>query len=54
MAEPEYPPKIVNIGLVLIAVLAVGTLVGMMIHLNGLESSPANQSGTQAPANNAP
>jgi uncharacterized membrane protein len=51
MAEAEYPPKTILIGLVLIAVLAIGTLVGMVIHLNNLESSAANQPSTQAPAN---
>jgi uncharacterized membrane protein len=40
MAEAEYPPKTILIGLVLIAVLAIGTLVGMVIHLNNLESRP--------------
>jgi hypothetical protein len=51
MAEAEYPPTTVKIGLVLIAVLAIGTLVGMTIHLNSLESSAANQPSTEAPAN---
>jgi hypothetical protein len=51
MAEAEYPPTTVKIGLVLIAVLAIGTLVGMMIHLKSLESSAANQPSTEAPAN---
>jgi hypothetical protein len=51
MAEAEYPPKTVKIGLVLIAVLAIGTLVGMTFHLNSLESSAAHQPSTEAPAN---
>jgi hypothetical protein len=51
MAEAEYPPQTIKIGLVLIAVLAIGTLVGMIIHLNKLESSAANQPSTEVPAN---
>jgi len=51
MTEADYPPKTVTFGLVLIAVLAIGTLVGMVIHLNGLEASAANQPSTEAPAN---
>jgi hypothetical protein len=52
MTEPELPPKNVKIALVLVAVLAVSTIVGMGIYLNGLEARPPNQPSTQAPDDN--
>ena len=50
MAEPELPPKIAKIALVLTAILFISTLVGMGIYLNGLEASPTNQPTTESTA----
>jgi hypothetical protein len=55
MAEPEYPPKSVKIALVLSAILWIGTIVGLAIHLpNIVEARPTNPPSTQTPAANAP
>ena len=52
MAEPELPPKSAKIALFLVAILAVSTLVGMGIYLNGLEALPTNQPSTVTPDDN--
>jgi hypothetical protein len=54
MAEPEYPPKSVKIALVLVAILWIGTFVGLAIHLPNIDARPTNQPTTQAPGSNAP
>jgi hypothetical protein len=50
--QAELPPKSVKIALVLVAIVAIATIVGMGIHLNRLEATPTNQPSTQAPDNN--
>jgi hypothetical protein len=52
MAEPELPPKSAKIALILVAILAISTFVGMGIYLNGLETRPTNQPSTQTPEDN--
>jgi hypothetical protein len=52
MAEPELPPKSAKIALILVAILAICTFVGMGIYLNGLETRPTNQPSTQTPEDN--
>jgi hypothetical protein len=51
MAEHEYPPKTVKIALVLSAILWIGTVLGLAIHLPKVGAQPTSQPSTPAPAN---
>jgi hypothetical protein len=51
MAELEYPRKSAKIALVLGAILWIGTLVGLAVHLPNIDARPTSQPSTQAPSN---
>jgi len=51
VAEPNYPPKSAKVALVLVAILWIGTMVGLGIYLPKAGSQPTTQPSTQAPAN---